>query len=939
MGLFAGGNRKFRVVLSDDLPGLSAPVAAAVRTTEQITNGCQKFFNIHKTPTEIMLDARWRGLIVSDTNWLIDFTQLPGDGAHTNDFHVGTWWYGYKPGEYPNAGESYIEQTNSVQWLYRKLPNQLITTVFLNDELPGILPTNGDITDGTQKLRFESHIAPKWNNSPKDNLFTATEAAAHLPIRFVTTAYDDGLTPLAFTLLGTKDRHNHADEMVASFHFTADRCEVVENGRTLISTGYYILCVYGNHITKVLAQVIVNTGTTEAPVNESKLFVVGQMTDKSLGIDPQIPSMWVIYRQGNSMSIRSTMGPMDREVGEGMRYGMGGWTSEMLNTTMAVIGTTSVFGEMTVKTIPGTPVRKSIAVGIAPYLTYCAFKCGYLPYACSGFVSDELVSVNFPIGNDPSDTNPLVVNILANVPAGTSITTQVFTSYGEELTQLYTTDEGRHAYFSLNTTEQFNTYRVVFTLNSFTFGLSSFSPIIYGYSTGISGEFVTVETPLEIILQGWGGKVSDFVPYSEDIDAVKMSYEVTDLSAHAATLKVRPFWRFKFQVSVTDGDAIVSGTTLAEELGFGEWHTLFDGVTTNIDERQLEEGKTRYNISARSFWHLVKTQVTGEARYLFRTDGDTSGVYGRTLNAIITEFLELAGFNSALYVDLVADSSTIFIDSDSPTPAIVNPGKNIGEFLLGMFDTYLRSYFFWDHCLGKWRTIARTAKDALPLFIIGTPKIVGGQKLLPMMIPRYYNLAEIWTGSTTNASTVVPRIPWIHRRSLKTNITPDFNYLIVTAVGNIDGTKALGSAEAVWINPDSANFKIGGQLVELDDSLKGPSWLGRIVPFYYFNPTLNCFSKGDQVGNACKLIARRIGDFAGNGYTRVTEEIPMPLFPHSPEEPTKLRTLRFDDPIRFDPDGDTFLIREINGAWNKSSMSTIAVISERILDRKGIIPA
>lgn len=917
-----GGPRRFRVRLTEVVPGLTAPPASVTRSAGMMTGASVRLRHVYKTKEVISAWADWRDLILDSEAWMKEFNL--GDGLATTDLFSGTWFEGYNTDKYPPIGEANNAQSVSVQWITRKTNSSILSFGNLDEQIVGLLPPNGNLLSGDQQNRYYSKINATWSHTLEDAASSESLNGDFVPIKYRTDDFDDGKSPLVFALTGAKVANYSHGEILATLHFVGTPCQVrTKKNKVIDSTGYYVVGVHGGGIIRLYAQAIVN--------EESQLFLVGQTTSElTKAISPQIPLGLAIYRE-KGIAIIPFVGPLDRLDGPGQNFG-----SSLGDVATAVAGVASatpgIGGNISIATISGvsSSVTKHIAVGLSPYLTYCSFKVGYVPYSDEAEIYDDLVNMGWPVGLDTTDSNPLQVNIQADIPTGTSLTVEVFNSDGDPLTQLTSLDNGTRTTFSLNEAETYMRLSVKISFNTFTDGTVTRTPFIYAYSMGINGKYVVdPEFPDEIILQGHAGMIEDFVPYADNIGDVRMSYSFTDVADLMDVLKVRPTWGFNFECCVDEPADVSTGLTMLEKLDVvGEtWHCLFWGITTLVTDTPLQDDKVRYSISARSMWHLVAEQSLFIAEPLFSPFG-LDRLTARKASELVERFLNLAGINPT-QIDILDDPTRVFLDKDNATPAIVNPGKNIGEVILGIIKVYLPQYFFVDHGLRQFRSIALTEKNATPIVELNKSNYGSGIHMA-LGVKNYFTALDMED---------IPQIAWISRTSKKQNIPPDFNFLVVTAIGRTDAGKTAGAAEAVWFNPESTNITIGDVTSDLDNSLKGPSWLGRLVPYFIFLPTLNSFAKGEEVARACALVARRVGEFAGNGYTQVSRTIPLVLIPHE-SDPAVLRTLRYQDPVKLTNDGDTFLVRSVVGTgWKKTSMATTNVTCERIFDSKGIIPA
>lgn len=237
-----------------------------------------------------------------------------------------------------------------------------------------------------------------------------------------------------------------------------------------------------------------------------------------------------------------------------------------------------------------------------------------------------------------------------------------------------------------------------------------------------------------------------------------------------------------------------------------------------------------------------------------------------------------------------------FISGKDPMEYVLQPTASVMDYLGKLIKDHLGYFLIWD---------ANATGDAA--------KKRGMWRILPPALPPY---TPLWNFQTTGPgagklvhvpqSYAARTSPCWHYSSYVR--PPEANYIVVTAVGELLPGKRGSSAYTQFAyNPASWNFD-GSRAMDFDH----PDYLGRFVPFVYFNGNLMGSSE-DETRRITDWVTRRFYNQIALAQKWVKFTAPLVLVDDASDAALGLgngrRPLRYYDPITLD--GNTFLVHSV----------------------------
>ena len=224
----------------------------------------------------------------------------------------------------------------------------------------------------------------------------------------------------------------------------------------------------------------------------------------------------------------------------------------------------------------------------------------------------------------------------------------------------------------------------------------------------------------------------------------------------------------------------------------------------------------------------------------------------------------------------------------------IDPCTNLAEVIVRMCRNYLGAYLYYDPnagTAGQWR-------------LLQPPQPVAGL------------YTPVWNFTTTPPTGKIPSLPqsypantYFCQEEQRYTVPPDFNLVrVVTSFGNRSQDVRI---ENTLYNPLSYN--VPGMSVTANPDDTAGEYLGRPRPLLVIDPTLAVAGDGAATQRNVDWTAIRLFNFLCHAQVIQPFSAPVPIFA-DPENPTKYRVPRFQDPVTFN--GSTFILRNMNMQWS-----------------------
>jgi hypothetical protein len=270
---------------------------------------------------------------------------------------------------------------------------------------------------------------------------------------------------------------------------------------------------------------------------------------------------------------------------------------------------------------------------------------------------------------------------------------------------------------------------------------------------------------------------------------------------------------------------------------------------------------------------------------------------------LVKTLLTQNGFDSTMYD--IPDNPIRIAGGDALFTTA--PVTDVLTSLQDILYSYLGWFLVWDRNIGtsgKWRALpqVRAPYTNVAAFITGGPPQNDGSTRMTHNVKSYPLASTLADGFTYTAT--APVIPISKGTIIDQVLPPEGNYLYVSTAHtgeNPDGPQ--DPITQVAFNPKSFNFDPLNPTADTSS----PDYLGRMVPIYYFIPSLS----GTAVNPKLQLqtITKRIYDFACHATFKRDFEAPIVPLTHE-SDANKVRNLRYYDPVTVD--GVQYIIRNVN---------------------------
>jgi hypothetical protein len=321
-----------------------------------------------------------------------------------------------------------------------------------------------------------------------------------------------------------------------------------------------------------------------------------------------------------------------------------------------------------------------------------------------------------------------------------------------------------------------------------------------------------------------------------------------------------------------------------------------------------------FDLQANGKWQRLKEMNFTTVRQMWIDTTDPANPVPYKVTDMVKFLLSHCGFDSTMY-DI--PDNPIRISGQGGDPFFTHaPNANLLDSIQELLMNYLGWFLVWDRNIGTsgmWRALppATAPYTNVACFTLHGPSQTDGTRRVTHNVKSYPLANTLADGFTYTAT--APVIPINHGTIKDQVIPPEGNFLYVSSAHT--GEDPDGENDhytAIKFNPDSFDFDPRYPSA----NTSSPDYLGRLVPIYYFIPSLAAFGEANP-GELIHLIAQRIKDVALHATFRRDFEVPIVPIKND-YDATKYRNLRYYDPVVVD--GVQYIVRNVNPRYERDGV-------------------
>lgn len=793
----------------------------------------------------------------------------------SNYWHEEYGWLGYGENRFPSyssdiGGDDLNGNFVSTPYMVKQYKWNLSSGYA--DESIAAEPSNS--TGSSEPTKFYQQIGSTEKGSKEYHLFKVTNQEYNCPIQMMSDDLDDETKPISFIFQSTEHFNPGAPEIVCALHFRGPRGDHAGSIEGTVSgTGYYVLAVFLSGEVILYEQCLFESEDYRGTTQVSKLQEVGRSTltfrKDAVAIIP-ITILRSMPQKGFPGHV-TVISPNKTGL---TTFGTNVSRATILNMRNAFIES----GEKILCSVtcsnPTPPVGKRLAVGVHAGTPKCGVQLAYMNLSTKGILQTS--NITLPYALKGSVSGELNFDLIGLIPTGTSVTVDIIDDHGNKLSKVVGKQTTHRTVVTLPDYSIFSV-KAVITCN----GTANLTPDLWGYGISYDGSYIEEPEDVHSITIGEGSKtridISDFIPYSDDPDEVRMTCSIT---TNRIIERLEKFNSHKFVWEM--------------KVGTGEWFPLFSGVITVPVRRTVikdfgGKGMYKYDLDIKSPWVLLKEQPQLSRLILVRTDG-TGSASRYQVREILRWVLNTAGFDDSR-IDLPEDTTEIPITMESPI--ILSVGPTLDQPYTSISQIW-RYHTIWDHVTEKWtyqapNRFVNNEYVGSPIVTFGNSYAVEGET-----IPEGVNYKVVGAPITllANGTETIPCFSYVDYPE-----RAEVSEVIVTAIPEFS-TK--GVAVVSVFNPYAAPIYFDDATTyDVPYEERDSNYIGRQITGIAYLPDLlgYCTPKdADIIG----MAARRLIDFAGGFYTKIQTSY-MVMIPHG----EFYRPLRFLDLVRLE-DGKVY---------------------------------